>query len=95
MSLNKWKIESVVLVALACFALGPWWFIATKDSRLAKKQYNQLVRYAQRQAVEIAVIEQASKLKNYEKQIEDNKKATEQVGPVLPENQVVDPVYIK
>ncbi len=69
MKLSKVKIELVVIVLLIIVGLGAWWFVATKDARFSKSQYKQMVRVANRQAVEIAIIEQGAKLRGYKQQI--------------------------
>jgi len=90
--MKKWKIEIGIVVLVIVIGFGIWWFIAIKNSRLATAQYNQLLKYAQRQAIEIAIIEQASKLENYKQQIEKNKK----IEPtVIPKTTIVaDPIDV-
>ncbi len=75
MKLGKWTCEVIIVVVLLCVGLGVWWFVSTKDQRAAKAQYEQLVRYANRQAVQIAIIEQASKLENYKQQLAKRQQA--------------------
>ena len=75
--MKKWKVEVIVILLVLLVGLGIWWFITTKDERAANAQYLRLIKFSQRQAVEIAVIEQASKLENYKQQIAKNKIASE------------------
>ncbi len=69
MKLSKFKIEIVIVVVLLCVVSGVWWFIATKNERATATEIKMMVDYAQRQALEIAIIEQASKLTDYRKQL--------------------------
>lgn len=62
MKMRKWTYELIVVVALIGIGLGVWWFIATKDERAADAQFERLVKFANRQQVEIAVIKQAAEL---------------------------------
>ena len=98
MKLGKWKIELIVIVLLAVVGLSVYWFVATKDARAAETELETMIKYAQRQALEIAIIEQASKLANYRQQLTQVQQ-TKQVNPVMPEPpkipQIADPVDIK
>jgi len=60
---KKWKTEAIIAVVLVCASLGIWWFVATKDERQAKAQFELLVNFANRQQVEIAIITQNAELK--------------------------------
>ena len=71
--MKKWKYELVGVGLVLCLAGGIWWFHSTKAERKANAEYKQLLRFAQRQAIEIAVIEQASKLENYKQQMAANR----------------------
>ena len=67
------KVVSFVVIVLLLIGGGIVWRIeSTKDIRKQKTDYKNLVKFAQRQAVEIAIIEQASKLANYKQQISQN-----------------------
>ena len=55
---TKWIV--VVLALVLIIGGSVWWFNSTKVSRKQKSEYKQLVRFANRQEVEIAVIRQAS-----------------------------------
>ena len=59
----------IVVAVLVAVGLGVWWFVATKDERATKADTEAMIKYAQRQALEIAIIEQASKLADYKQQI--------------------------
>ena len=61
--MKKWVYELIIVVVVLLIGSAGWWHNSTKDERRAKSQYEQLVKFANRQAVEIAVIEQAAKLK--------------------------------
>jgi predicted negative regulator of RcsB-dependent stress response len=82
--MKKWMYELIIVVALACIGLGTWWFIDTKDARLANAKYEQLVKYAQRQSVEIAIIEQAAKIEKYKLQLTEKQKPKQPVGSITP-----------
>ncbi len=56
--MRKW-ICGIVLV-LIC--LGVWWFISTNDERQSQAQYERFLKFANRQAVEIAIIRQSAEL---------------------------------
>jgi hypothetical protein len=60
--MKKWKYELIAVVVLVGIGAGIWWFVATKDERALEAQFQQLVEIANRQQVEIAVIEQAARL---------------------------------
>ncbi len=99
MKLGKWKIELIAVVLLVVAGLGIWWFVATQDERKASSEYDRLVRFAQRQSVEIAIIEQSSKLEDYRRQLAKIQQAS-QVQPMIPVipdvlPPVIDPVDIK
>lgn len=68
--MKKWIYEAVIVVVVLCVAGGIWWHQSTKEQRRADAQYEQLIKFANRQAVEIAIIEQASKLEDYKQQME-------------------------
>lgn len=61
--MKKWKIEAIIVVVLLVLGLGIWWYISTGDERQASAQFEQLVKYANRQEVEIAIIKQDAELK--------------------------------
>ena len=82
MKLGKWKIEAIAVVVLVVVGLGVWWLIATKDERATNRDTEVMIKYAQRQALEIAIIEQTSKLLNYKQQMAQAKQA--QRLPVAP-----------
>lgn len=70
----------IVIGILAVVGLGVWRFIATKDQRAAKAEIKLMVDYAQRQALEIAIIEQSAKLAGYKQQIAAASQPTETVS---------------
>ncbi len=91
MRINVSMKKVIIVVCVLLIASGSvWWFIATKDSRTAKKEYESLVRFAELQAVKIAVIEQASKLNNYQRQLKQKPVKTT-ATPVPP---IADPKSI-
>ncbi len=65
------------LCILLLIAGSIWWSESTRDRRKADAEYETLVRIAERQAVEIAIIEQASKLSNYKQQIAEQTKVAD------------------
>ena len=80
-AMKKWIYELIVAAVLLIVGLGVWWFVSTKDDRAYKAETEKLIRYAQRQALEIAIIENASKLTNYKQQIATARKPK----PIIPE----------
>lgn len=72
--------RTLVLIAavLLCVGGSVWYYVSTNDVRKADAQFEQLVKLANRQAVEIAVIEQTSKLQNYRQQIAQAQKKQKQ-----------------
>ncbi len=71
--------KTVIVLCLILFAAASgYWFVTTKDERAKKAQYKQLVDFAERQAVEIAIIEQASKLKGYKQHLAKLERANTQ-----------------
>ncbi len=96
MSVNV-NVKKVVIVVgvLVIVGFGLWWFNSTKDIRAAEAEYEQLVRFADRQAVEIAIIEQSSKLKNYKLQIAENQRALEEKLSRTVTSSLPAPVIIK
>ncbi len=55
-------VKKLVIIALLLGIAVTGWLNCTKDERSAKARYEQLVEFANRQAVEIAIIEQAARL---------------------------------
>ena len=70
MSINV-NVKKIVIVVIVLLIAGGsiWYFVSTKDSRAAKSEYKMLVKFANRQTVEIAIIEQRSKLLDYQQQM--------------------------
>ena len=97
MGRSKWTYEIIVLLVGAILAGSGWYWSATKDDRIAEAELQVMIKYAQRQALEIAIIEQASKLTDYRKQLEamqiPAKSATNSFAPVnpIPIEPVADP----
>ena len=90
MKLKKWTYELIIVVVLLCIGLGVWWFVATKDVRQAEAEFEQLVKFANRQAVEIAVIKQSAELQQLTQAIVmAQQKAQQETRRVL--EQVVQP----
>ncbi len=61
--MKKWKIEVSIVLVLVSIGLGVCWFIHTNPERKANAQFEQLVKYANRQEVEIAIIKQDAELR--------------------------------
>ena len=102
MSVNVNVKKIVIAIVLLLITGGSvWWFVSTKEERAVKAEYDLLVKFAQRQAVEIAIIEQRSKLLNYQQQMAVAQQTRRQVvipeppipSPFIP--QVTDPVDIE
>ncbi len=99
MKLGKWKIELIVVVLLVTIGLGVWWFVSTKDERIASSEIESMIKYAQRQALEIAIIEQSSKLADYRRRLAAAKQPVTNKtipnvlmpAPVLPAPTIADP----
>ena len=89
MKLGKWTYEAVVVGLLIIVGLGIWWFIATKDERAADAQFERLVKFANRQQVEIAVIRQAAELQQLRAAIQ--RAQTLSQVPIEPPPAVTDP----
>ena len=62
MKMRKWTCEAIIVAVLLCMGGGRWWFVATKNERQADAQYEQYVKFAKRQAIEITIIKQAAEL---------------------------------
>ena len=75
------NLRKFVIVAGVLLLVGSaiWWFVSTKDARVAKAEYKQLVRFANRQEVEIAVIRQAQVLRQLKTAIRRTEKQAQQV----------------
>ncbi len=75
MSVNvnmKKMVVVVILIAIVCG--GVWWYMETAPQRKAKAEVKAMIDFVQRQALEIAIIEQSSKLANYREQIAKTQK---------------------
>ncbi|MGR3292493.1 MAG: hypothetical protein ACUZ9M_00590 [Candidatus Scalindua sp.] len=70
MSINLSTKKIVMVLILILIAGGSfWWFVSTKDIRKEISNYKALIRFANRQEVEIAVIKQSSILQQLKAQI--------------------------
>ena len=66
MNVNVNAKKVIIFIAMLAIVIGgAKWLKDTKPKRKAEAQYKELVRIANRQEVEIAIIEQAVKLKQY------------------------------
>jgi len=63
----------VLLIVTVCIGGFLWWFVSTKEVRAEEAQYERLVRFANRQTVEIAVIKQAAELQKLKAEIQKPK----------------------
>ena len=72
-NVNMKKIVIGIVVLLVAGG-AVWWFVSTKDERTSKAELETMIKYAQKQALEIVIIEQASKLTDYRKQLSAMKK---------------------
>ncbi len=75
MSINV-NMKKIVIVVLLVVTLcgGVWWYMDTAPHRKAKAEVKAMIDFVQRQALEIAIIEQSSKLANYRQQIAEAQK---------------------
>ncbi len=89
MKLSKWSYELIIVAVLVMVGLGTWWYVDTAPQRKADAEVEIMIKYAQRQALEIAIIEQASKLTDYRKQLAAAKNPPP-VNPLAPEP-IADP----
>ena len=64
-------MKKLIIVFLVGVVIG----VCAENQRLKDTKYGHLVKIANQQAVEIAIIEQASKLENYKQQLSAKKKA--------------------
>lgn len=74
MKLSKWSYELIIVVVLFIVGFGVWYFLATKDERAQNAETAKMINIAQRQALEIAIIEQSSKLADYKNQMAQNQR---------------------
>lgn len=72
--MKKWTYELIVVAALLVVGLGIWWWNSTKVERAANAQYEQFVKVAARQEVEIRIIRQAAELARMKQIIAENQK---------------------
>ncbi len=95
MKLSKWKWEVIVISLVVAIGLACWWADSTKAQRAEDKEIDVMIKYAQRQALEIAIIEQASKLAGYKKQLAAAQQAKQPsvLMPMVPT--IPDPVDVK
>ncbi len=90
MKLGKWSYEAIIVLVLIVIGLGIWWYVDNAPQRKADSKIEVMIKFAQKQALEIAIIEQASKLENYKQQIAKNRRAvdaelrSQTPNPVLP-----------
>jgi len=85
MSVNVSLKKIIIVICVLVVAAGSiWWLVFTKDVRIKKAEYKLLVRFAQRQAVEIAIIEQRSKLLNYQQQMNVASSQPKVAQPIKP-----------
>lgn len=68
-NLNMKKIGLIIVILLVVICVG-YNRYSTIDSRKADAEYETLLKIANRQAVEIAIIEQQSKLLGYKQQMQ-------------------------
>jgi hypothetical protein len=79
------KIVITIVTLLITGGAGTW-FATTADDRAKNAELEILIKHAQRQALEIAIIEQASKLADYKKQLAaiEKEKAQSVAQPIAP-----------
>ena len=74
----KWTYELIVVVVVLCIVGGILWFVSTKDERAANVQFERMVRFANRQQVEIAIIKQAVELRYLRTEIQNAQQSVPQ-----------------
>jgi len=77
--MKKWKWELAGLALVVIVGCCVWWFYATKPQRAADAEYNRLVKFARRQAVEIQIIRQAAELGQIKANIQTSQAAQPKV----------------
>lgn len=96
----KWKreitvlivVEVIVVLVLIAIGLGIWCFASTSDERAADAQFDRLVKFANRQQVEIAVIKQAAELQQLKQAIARAQAADKQRMQKLIESAAPTPI---
>lgn len=73
----------IVVVTIVVIAFGVVLYIDSAPKRKANAEIKTMIDYVQKQALEIAIIEQSSKLAGYRKQLADQQKPIEP-NPLLP-----------
>lgn len=63
----KKLVIAIVLIAVFCGSVA--WYMETAPERKTNAEIKVMIKFAQRQALEIAIIEQSSKLANYKQQM--------------------------
>ena len=71
------KDKIIIVLILAVIAICVSWFISTKGLRAEQREYKELVRIANRQAVEIAIIEQTYKMRELKSRIAEEEQPKE------------------
>lgn len=88
MKLSKWKYE-LMAVGLVIVIIGVVeFYMKSAPQRKADAEFDTLVRFANRQEVEIAIIEQSVKLAEYKRQMAKPQKPT---SPVIVKSKVPGP----
>lgn len=63
-----WLYITLPIMAVVILGLSLWWYLATNNRRKYKKDLEALRLYSQRQVYEIAIIEQAAKLRHLQRE---------------------------
>ncbi len=89
---SKWTYEVIIGAVLIVVGLSVWWFVNTAPQRKAAAEVETMIKYAQRQALEIVIIEQSSKLADYRRQLAVARKSkTSVMLPFMPSPIIPDP----
>ena len=80
----KFDVKKLVIVTLLLGIVVTGWLNCTKDERSAKARYEQLVEFANRQTVEIAIIEQAARLQQLKTAVKEAQLKSVPVNTEIP-----------
>ena len=82
-NVNMKKVVAVI-VLIAVIGGGVWLYTDGAPQRKDKAEIEVMIKFAQRQALEIAIIEQSSKLADYRQQLAEIQQAKIAPNPPMP-----------